>query len=412
MTQANDRGFTILELLFAILVGGLLALSLARLMESAGRVGDATRSGADQRALEWTVERVLGRALEEAGAGMPSAPNLGGVGVKAATRGDGTPADTLVVLRGDGDALTVAARPCPGAVPNCIALVGDQHARLAAGDVLVVGTRASGLSAFQVAAAPGVFFAPCAGDCPERLVCPVTPGPAQSFLRVVGSVRQPGGLASAAPCPNAFFADGSRCEEVAQPVAVGVRQEPACRASGPTTAFTEVRVADRTEALGFPPPPVALVRGGAGGTPRVRAVRVRASRFWVRAGPAGDTVLVRQNGLVGSGEWRAPVVVAGPVEGLRVETLHAGTWRAGAGVSAPELVPSAGNPNYAWHAAPAASGLEAGSAFVRGHHTVSAVRVRYLYRAATAGHGLPAAHEAWMTVATRALLQGGTGDVR
>ncbi|HEX8695577.1 MAG TPA: hypothetical protein VF746_24400 [Longimicrobium sp.] len=411
MKRLDRQGFTILELLFTILVGGLFALSLAHLMDTAGRVGEANRSGADARALEWTTERVLRRALEEAGAGMPSAPNLGGVGVRTATRTDGTPADTLVVLRGDGDALPVAARPCRAGVPDCIALVGDHRTRLAAGDVLVVGARGTGLAVFQVAEAPEVFYAPCAGDCPERLVCPVTPGPAQSFLRVVGSVRQPGGATSPGPCPHAFFPDGSRCEEVVQLVPAGVRQEPSCRADGPPSAFTEVHVVDRTVALGFPAPPASLTRGGAGGTPRVRAVKVRASRFWVRA-TAGDSVLVRQNGLLASGEWRAAVGVAGPVRGLRVETLHGGAWRAGAGVGAADLVPSAGNANYVWRGAPAASGLEPGAKFLRGHHTVSAVRVRYLYRAASAGHGLPAVHEAWMVVPTPALLEGGTGDVR
>jgi prepilin-type N-terminal cleavage/methylation domain-containing protein len=411
MRPGNRRGFTLVEVLLAILLGGLLVVALAHLADAIGHVGDANRSGSDARALEWTTERVLRRALEEAGDRMPSSPNLGGVGVRVASRADGTPADTLYILRGDTAAFAVAARGCRAGAEPCIVLLGDRRSEVAPGDVLVVGGRGTGLAAYQVMAAPSVFYAPCAGNCPERLVCPITPGPLQSFLRVVGSVRQPSGTPSSVPCTQAYFPDGSRCEEVVQPVAAGARQEPACRATGPSSAFTELRVADRTALLGFPAPPVPLTRSGVGGVPAVRAVRVHASRFWVRES-AADTVLVRQNDLADTGEWRAPVVVAGPVRGLRVESLQDGTWMAGTGVSAGDLQRVAGNPNWDWRAAPAASGTLAGSGFVRGHNTISAVRVQYLYRTATASQGLPITADSWIVVATPSLLEGGTGDAR
>jgi hypothetical protein len=411
MRRARE-GFTVMELLFALVAGGLLVLALASLADAVTRVDDANRSAADARVLEWTAERVLRRSLEEAGAGMPSAANLGGVGVHVATRADGTPADTLVALRGDGPGVAVAARGCRTGVPACLALSGDHRSRFAAGDLVVVGARGPGLTAYQVTAAPAVFYAPCAGDCPERLVCPVAPGPPQSFPRVVGSIRQPGGTTSPEPCPHSFFPDGSHCQEVVEMVPAGVRQEPRCRAEAPASAFTELRVVDRTATLGFLPAPRPLTRSGAGGSPRVRAVRVRASRFWVRAAPGGDTVLVRQNGLAESGAWRAPVVLAGPVRGLRVETLHGGVWRRGPGVAPTDLAEAPGNANYAWRSVPAASGDEPGSWFIRGHHTIAAVGVRYVYRATTPGHGLQEARERRLVVATPALLEGGTGDVR
>jgi pilin/secretion family protein with methylation motif len=414
MRPRNRMGFTIIELLFALVIGAMLVLAPTRFGESVDRVGAATRAGADARALEWTTERVLRRALEEAGSGMPSAPNLGGIGVRVAARGDGTPADTLVVLRGASEAMAVSARTCRAGVPSpCLALVGDQRGRLRAGDLIVVGARGPGLSAFQVTADPAVFVAPCGGDCPERLICPVSPGPLQSFVRVVGSIRQPSGTASPAPCPHAFFADGTRCEEVVQSVAGGASQVPACRAQGPSSPFTEVRVADRTALLGFPPPPMPLASGGAGAAPRVRAVPVRVSRFWVRAGPGGDSVLVRQNGMDGDGTWRSAVTIAGPMIGLRVESLQVGgAWAPGAGVAAAEVLPVGGNANYTWRAAPSASGREPGTSFTRGHHTIGAVRIRYLYRSTSPSRGLPVARDAWMVVPTPALLEGGTGDTR
>jgi hypothetical protein len=409
--RAERAGFTVMELIFALVAGGLLVLVLARLADTVTRVDDATRSASDVRVLEWNTERVLRRALEDAGAAMPSAPNLGGVAVRIATRADGTPADTLYVLRGDGAGARVASRGCRTGVPSCIALAGDHRGRFAAGDLIIVGARGPGLMLFQVAAVPALFYAPCGADCPERLVCPVTAGPLQAFRRVVGSVRQPGGTTLPGPCPHAFFPDGTGCEEKEELVPAGSRQEASCRAEGPPGPFTELRVVDRTTTLGLLPPPRALTRGGAVGTPMVRAVRVRMSRFWVRASST-DTVLVRQNGVNGAGAWRAPVVVAGPVRGMSVETLHEGVWRRGAGVAAADLVPDGANPNYAWRATPAASGAEPGAWFVRGHHTIAAVGVRYRFRTATPGYGLPATAEGLLVVATPALLEGGTGDVR
>lgn len=408
MNLRSRGGFTLLELLYVLLISILLFHTLARIAEVIGAVDGATRTGSDAAALESTVDRVLRRALESAGSGLPATPNLSGVGVKTAAGPGGEQADTLIVLQGDGAAVPVASRPCPAGPAGCVALVGDQRARLREGDLMLVGTRTTGLSALQIVGAPAVFYAPCAGDCPERLVCPVTPGPASSFRRIVGSVRQPGGTMGAGPCPQAFFPDGSRCEEIEQPVNGAPRQEPSCRAQGPSSAFTEIRVADRTGALGFPAPPVALWRSGAGALPRVRAVRVRASRFWVRAEPGRDSVLVRQTSMTPAGEWRTPVAVAAPVLGLEVQTLQEGEWVAGTGAA--DLRRGAANPNYVWTATPAGSGREPAWRYLRGHHTISAVRVRYTWRAASAGHALPVERQASLIVSTGPLLKGGTGD--
>ncbi len=311
-------------------------------------------------------------------------------------------------MRAEGAGVAVATRGCPGDAPTCLALMGDQRARLGAGGLLIVGDRAGGLRALQISAEPEIFFAPCGADCPERLVCTVSAGASQTFARVVGSVRQPAGVPSFAPCPQPYFPDGSSCREVLQPIDVGPRQQPACAANAETSTFTAVRYAERTAVLGFPAPPYGLTRGGAGAAPGVRAVPARATRFWVQEGET----LVRQNGLSAAGEWRQPVSLAAPVRGLQVETLHRGVWHRGVGVGGDEMVPSSANPNYLWSAAPDTSGREPGWRFRRGHHTISAVRLRYLYRTATAAHGVARDEEAWIVVETRTLLGGGTGDAR
>lgn len=408
MILRSRSGFTLLEMLVVLILSVLLFHVLARVAEVIGRVDDATRSTSDGSALEGTVGGVLQRALEGAGSGIPASPNLSGVGVKQFTTAGGTPLDTLVVLQGDGAAMAVASRTCPPALGTCIAVVGDQRSRVRAGDLILVGTRSTGLSALQVTETPAVFYAPCAADCPERLYCPVSNAAPALFPRIVGSIRQPGGTSSPAPCPQAFFPDGTRCQEVEQAVAGGNRQQPACRAQGPATPFTALRVADRTTALGFPAPAVALRRSGAGGLPKVRAVRVRASRFWVRTQAGQDSVLVRQNSLTPSGEWRTPVPVAGPVLGLRVETLHAGDWVRGTGSY--DVSPGPGNPNYIANPAPSPTGREPAWRFQRGHHTIAAVLVRYTYRAASASQGQPVEAGATLIVPTGSLLQGGTGD--
>lgn len=404
--RRGAAGYTIAELLVALVAGGMVLLALARMAETADRVGEAGRAGADARALQGTVERVLGRALEEAGDGIPSSPNLGGVGVRRGEAGE-LPADTLVVLSADGDAMAVAARGCRAAAP-CVVLVGDRRAALAPGDLVVAGTRTTGLLALQVAGAPAVLHAPCGADCPERMVCTAEPGPLRTFPRIVGSVREPGGVAAPEPCAHPVLPDGSRCAEVSAPAAAAPAV-PACRLAAAGGVFTEVPLVDRTAALGFPAPPAPLLGGGAGGTPRVRAVRVRASRFWVRG---EDAALVRQDGVNASGAWGRAVRLAGPVAGLRVETLHDEAWLPGTGVEAADLVPDPANPNHVWRAAPSPGGGEPGGRFLRGHHTVAAVRVRYVFRDRTAAHGTERTREARLVVATPALPEGGTGDTR
>ena len=408
MNLTANRGYTLIEMIFAIFIGGLLLMALASLVTTIEHVGSGTRAEADDGALEWSAERVLLGAVEGAGKGMPAAPNFAGVGATTATLPSGMPADTLVVVQGDGEALRVAARPCRAAQPGCVVLVGDQTRSLRPGDVIVVGTRALGLVALQVLDAPASFYAPCAGDCPERVVCATAAGPVQSFVHITGSLRQPGGSASPEPCAQAYFADGSRCEEVAQPVAAAI-QRPSCRSAGPSSPFTEVKTADRTATLGFPSPAAVLTRSGSSASPAVVALRVRASRFWVQAG-ARDSVLVRQNGLTSAGEWRTPVGIATPVSGLEVETRQRGAWVRGIGVRPQDLIHSTSNPNYVTNPLPDGTGKRAGWSFLTGYHTIGAVRLRYFYRGQTASNGLPRTVERRLILAVPQLHGGGTGD--
>lgn len=406
--RSSEAGFTLFEIVLGILVAAALFLTIAHLADTIAHVDSAARAGADARSTQALSDRVLRRALEDAGRGMPSAPNLGGVAVGVADGPDGSSADTLVTLRAEGDGVAVAARPCSGTTSLCVALVGNRASGFRAGDLVVVGTRGLGLGAYQVVAAPRVVYAPCGADCPERLVCANGAGALHTWFRVLGSVRTPGG-ASPAPCAQPYLADGSRCAEVVQPAAAPGPPLPLCRVGSPPAPFTELRLADRTAALGFLPPIARLLQGG-GGTPRPAAVRVRASRFWIRTG--ADTLLVRQNGLDASGQWRAAVPVAALVDGLTVETFQPGAgWVRGLGISAADLLPSAGNPNFLWYATPAADARQPGFAFRRGYHTPGAVRVRVRYRALAAA-GTPVHGVFSVVAATPSLLHGGAVDIR
>lgn len=407
MSVRGRAGFTLIEILLAVLIGGLLFLAVARLADAVIRVDAAARSGADARALQITADRALRRALEDAGAGMIASPNLAGVGVKVGRTAAGTPADTLVVLRADGDEVDVAVRACPAGTSPCVALLGDRARQFRAGDLIVVGTRSLGMRAYQVADDPAVFYAPCGADCPERLVCSVSPGPLRSFPRVVGSVSSSGG-SSTAPCAQPYLPDGSRCQEVIQSSAPAPMRVPFCRVRVEQSPFTALRLADLTTTLGFPAPPGMLLQSGSGGSPRVRAVRVRASRFWIRADPS-DTLLVRQNGFASAGVWSDPVPVAGPAAWMSVETLHGTGWFRGVGVTAADLEPVTGNANLSWRESPAPTATEAGFAFIRGYHTVRAVRVRIRYPV-QAARGVAELRDLTVVASTPSIPEGGTRD--
>jgi hypothetical protein len=264
------------------------------------------------------------------------------------------------------------------------------------------------MRAYQVAADPTVFYAPCGADCPERLVCSVSTGFLRSFSRVTGSVSSSGG-ASTAPCTQPFMPDGSNCQEVVQTSSPEPIRIPLCRVSVAQSPFTALSLVDRTAVLGFRNPPGMMLRSGASGTPRVRAVRVRASRFWIRATTA-DTLLVRQNGLAAQGFWNDAVPVAGPTVAFTVETLHGEGWLRGIGVTDDDLEPSTSNPNLSWRVSPAPSGTEAGFAFARGYHTVRAVRVRIRYRT-TSARGAAEVRDLTVVAPTPSVLEGGTRDV-
>jgi type II secretory pathway pseudopilin PulG len=399
-------GFTLIEILLAVLIGGLLFLAVARLGDSVVRVDAAARGGSDARALQTTTDRVIRRALEQAGAGMMTAPNLAGIGVVVGSVG-GAASDTLTVLRADGDQVDVAARGCPGGTDPCVALAGDHSRQFRAGDVVVVGTRTLGMRAYQITETPSVFYAPCGADCPERLVCSVSAGPSWSFKRVVGSVTSSGG-ASTAPCTQPYMPDGSSCQEVLQTSSPEPIRVPVCRLAVAQSPFTAIHLADRTSALGFPDAPAMLLRSGAGGSPSVRMFRVLPSRFWVKAG-SPDTLLVRQNGIGDAGQWNDPVPVASPVVSMAVETLHSSGWHRGTGVGPGSLSLSTTNPNLSWREFPASSATEAGFAFVLGHHSVRAVRVRIRY-AVLNTRGMREVHEIALYAPTPSILEGGTRD--
>lgn len=404
----SRRGFTLAELLVVLVVSGILLMVLTRAADVIGRVDQATRSESGAQALESTIDRVLRTAVGSAGLGIPASPNLGGIGVKPASLPDGSAGDTLIVLQADGLSLTAAERSCPVQSSTCLAVHGDQRPDLRPGDLLLVGTRATGLAAMQVTADPTVFHAPCAGECSEALVCPLKPGPPVAHARILGSVRQPSGERSSAPCPHAFFPDGSRCEEIVEQVEGAARMLPECRVVAGTSTFTAIPVADRTLALGFPAPPISTTRSGAGGVPKVRVIRARASRFWIDTGRAGGRVLVRQNSLDPSGAWRRGVPVAAPLQSFRIQALQAGEWVNGVGDA--NLQPGAGNPNFVRRAVPAVSGEHPAWHFRQGHHTVTTVRVKYVYQAVSSSHGHAMPREVWLNVAARNLRQGGTGD--
>jgi len=294
-----------------------------------------------------------------------------------------TSSDTLLVLRAEAAPFTNSTRPCPGG-GACLLLVGDHHAVIGQGDVLLVSAPAMGARVYRATGAPRPTRTVCGADCEEEVVCPTYADEPQAEVMVVAGgtytrAAPPAGPTPVTACRQTYYEDGGVCmERRVSAAAPRAKRVWDCQARSRVSAYTEVPVAELTTAFGFADVG-SPTQSGASLTPRVRTQRVTASRFFVRRdGSRAARLLVRQTGLDGGGAWNPPVPVGGPVATLRVETLHAGeaAWRRGVGVDGAALVHSTGNANYAYASSPTAM-AEPGFSFLRGYHDVVAVRVRF-----------------------------------
>lgn len=366
----SRSGFTLIEMMVTLVVVailGALAWTLAEIGTSV-HLRELRRADAERTARN--LESSVGRALVQATRGGFSAPNVGMLRVGQRTLASGAASDTLVLLRATGAAIPVASRPCRVAsAAICVALRGDRSTTIRRGDVLAVGSSRIGYRVLQVSSVDGPYNAPCGADCPTATFCAVNNSPGISVVEVLLGTRTPAGTTSTS-CSESFYPDGSRCQETRITRTTPPRPRSTCSATGSAAQFTDIRTADRTAFLGFPPAREWTAVSG-GGAPAAAAVPVEPIRF--APAPEGTELALRMwRGMAAGGTWNAPHRVAGPIASFRIETQHTGSvaWTRGDGVIAATLAVS---PNRTSGTSPGTDSV--GYTYTRGYHTLVTIRL-------------------------------------
>jgi prepilin-type N-terminal cleavage/methylation domain-containing protein len=370
-TALRSRGgFTLVEMmvaLVAVAILGALAWTFAEVGTAVHlrelRRADAERTGRN-------LESSVGRAMGQSARGGFSAPNLGMVRAGRRDTPSGAAADTLVLLRATGAAIPVASRPCrvaSGAI--CVALRGDLSTSVRPGDVLAVGSSRIGYRILQVSSVDGPYAAPCGADCPAATFCATNAGSGISVIEVLLGTTTPTGTTGPS-CTESFYPDGSRCQETRVVRSTPPRARSACTVSSAQAQFTDIRTANRTAVLGFPPAREWTSVSG-GGAPAVAAIPVEPVRFAPTA-EGSELAVYMWRGLTSGGSWNNSRRVAGPVASFEVETQHTGSevWTHGDGIVAATLAVS---PNRVAGTTPGADSV--GYTYARGYHTLVTIRV-------------------------------------
>ncbi len=358
------------ELLVVLVVVGIVAAMAWTLAQVGTSIHLRELRRADVERTRRNLETSVGRALDQTARAGFSAPNLGMLRAGVASTAGGAPADTLLLLRATGPAIPVASRPCRVASASvCVALRGDRADGIRSGDLLAIGSLRIGYRVLQVSTVDGPYTAPCGADCPAATFCSAATSPGVSVVEVLLGTRSGGG-STAPSCSESYYPDGSRCVETRAVRATTPRTRSVCAATGGQAQFTDVRGADRTAALGYPPAREWSAMSG-GGAPAAAAVPVEPVRLYPVTEGA-ELALHLARGMGAGGRWNAARRVAGPLASFRIETQHAGTagWVRGDGVDAATLATS---PNRVSATSPGPGAL--GYTYTRGYHTLVAVRV-------------------------------------
>jgi prepilin-type N-terminal cleavage/methylation domain-containing protein len=362
-------GYTLVEMMVALVAVAILGALAWTFAEVGTSVHERELRRADAERTARNLEASVGRAIEEVTSGGFSAPNLGMIRVGPRVTAAGAAADSLILLRARGPAVQVASRPCRiASAAICVALRGDQSEDVRAGDVLAIGSSRIGYRLLQVSTVDGPYTAPCGADCPAATFCTVSTDARMTVVEVLLGTHRPSGT-TAASCAASFFPDGSRCEETRTTRMTPPRPRSVCAVTGSPAVFTDIRGADRTVTLGFPPAREWSGISG-GGAPAVAAIPVEPIRLHVA--PEGTALAVHMSrGLVVGGAWSDPRRVAGPVAAFRVESQHAGNlaWVRGDGVPAS----LSSSPNRTTGTNPESDSL--GYTYARGYHTLVTLRL-------------------------------------
>lgn len=408
-------GFTLVEILVAVLLGTMLLGSVWVMIEVSGRQQSYTQATLESDNAMAMASLALHRDLARAGHGLPATYNWSGIQVTPSGT-EGEESDTLTIFWANGPAYPVSSRSCAQTAENCVAVVGSVADSIRPGDLVVVALGRIGARLYQVNTVYDPRIAPCGADCAiPRVVCSDQVLEAHIAPVVTGSVLyDPFGVVletRSTPCEQSYFPDGSQCTELIDLQFVGNALRSACDIlPTPEKLYTDLVLVDRTNIFGVPAPPAFSLYSGAEGAPQVVVQKVGFARYWIDHSGERPS-LVRQDVLEVDGNFKGARVVAGTVERFRVDVRHAGSseFVRGVGVDAANLDRSLANPNFARAIDRVISPNEPGYSFQTSYRNIASVRIQLRVRSSMTTRGLARSNslEAELIFATPALLEGG-----
>src|SRR5690606_35339983 len=311
-----------------------------------------TREATDMTSVALALHADLQREFARAGSGLFAAPNVSGVHVVPVDVGE-TPHDTLTLLYGLEGSAAVSSGDCEKLNEPCFSVMGDAS-WLEEGDLLLVGSSATGGRIVQVLERSDPYIRECGGDCDVVAVCVDDPGiPLVAPVVTAAELHDPNSTSEPpggpgrgrgrpseppggpgrgrgraephdpngtskpldGPCPQTYFPDGRWCEETVVNTVVGLTMSNSCTFSTPADAvYTDVRYVDRTAAFGFPPLATTLFRSGSTGVPAISAIEIGFVRYWLGETAEGVKALLKQDAMNPDGSWGPALPLAGNVE--------------------------------------------------------------------------------------------------
>lgn len=411
--HTRRAGYTLIELVVALSLGFALLLGVWKTITLLGRQQKFTREATDMTSVALALHADLRREFARAGSGLFAAPNVSGVHVVPVDVGE-TPHDTLTLLYGLEGAAAVSSGDCEKLNEPCFSVMGDAS-WLEEGDLLLVGSSATGGRIVQVLERSDPYIRECGGDCDVVAVCVDDPGiPLVAPVVTAAELHDPNGTSKPldGPCPQTYFPDGRWCEETVVNTVVGLTMSNSCTFSTPADAvYTDVRYVDRTAAFGFPPLATTLFRSGSTGVPAISAIEIGFVRYWLGETAEGVKALLKQDAMNPDGSWGPALPLAGNVESWGVWVKRRGDqeFRREVLADSAALVLDASNPNWVETPGPLPDTVLPGHRFLLSYQDIAAVRIAYTLRATEPVSGGEDAMAATfrVTFATPALLAGG-----
>lgn len=378
MKRSRRAGFSLVELLVAIVLGSVLIGAGWKLMKASSSQGRQLKSIGELATISMEVDATLSSDIQEAGRGLFGMPNIGPINVQLDNVSPDT-LDALIILKPpmldnqespDTTVWRVSSQSCPpGSPSNCFLVVGNATATLTPNQLMIVGSPTLGGHIVSVVSA-SVVNQPCILDCNKDFIQAPDDTTASGAVAWTGwggsrcsfgSCNDLTSTPTNANCgPRVFQSMASAATDtlsIAQYIyspdtAVkcppGVLKASAPNSSAPQAAsvttsqgtFTSIVFQIQTQTFGYPQMATALFKSGANNLPITYAQRVEAFRYYVDSDPSRYRVptLIRQSGWLPNGQFNINAPVIPNIRWLAIETRQTPVMAA--------TSDAADNPNY------------------------------------------------------------------